>query len=196
MTPAGWRARQGLQWRTNLTLRQLAPLSGVSKSAADRIVHHVGPLLALEQRRSFRTNTVLIADGTLVPARDHGIAAQSKNYRYSTSHQVVIDADTCLIAAIGLPVPRIDYRAWAESGGQGSRRHDDDNRRRRLPAHWPDHPPPPPHRRRALQVNLVTGQPLVGSHPAGKSGTRSLVAALGHITPTRRSRGARRRRRR
>jgi hypothetical protein len=35
-------------WRTNLTLRQLAPLFGVSKSAADRIVDHLGPALALE----------------------------------------------------------------------------------------------------------------------------------------------------
>ncbi|GAA3289335.1 hypothetical protein GCM10020295_00990 [Streptomyces cinereospinus] len=33
-------------WRTNLTLRQLAPLCGVSKSAADRIVDHLGPALA------------------------------------------------------------------------------------------------------------------------------------------------------
>lgn len=34
-------------WRTNLTLRQLAPPFGVSKSAADRIVDHLGPALAL-----------------------------------------------------------------------------------------------------------------------------------------------------
>lgn len=33
-------------WRTNLTLRQLAPLFGVLKSAADRIIDHLGPLLA------------------------------------------------------------------------------------------------------------------------------------------------------
>lgn len=37
-------------WRTNLTLRQLAPLFGVSKSAANRIVSHLGPLLALKPR--------------------------------------------------------------------------------------------------------------------------------------------------
>jgi hypothetical protein len=37
---------------------------------------------------------VLIVDGTLVPTRDHTIAEQPKNYRYSTNHQVVIDADT------------------------------------------------------------------------------------------------------
>ncbi len=57
-------------WRTNLTLRQLAPLFGVSKSAADRIVDHTGPLLALKQRRRFREGTVLIVDGTLAPTRE------------------------------------------------------------------------------------------------------------------------------
>ncbi|GAA3946364.1 hypothetical protein GCM10022244_61540 [Streptomyces gulbargensis] len=41
-------------WRTNLTLRQLAPLFGVSKSAADRIIGHLGPSLALQQRKRFR----------------------------------------------------------------------------------------------------------------------------------------------
>ncbi|GGV54143.1 hypothetical protein GCM10010293_67900 [Streptomyces griseoflavus] len=34
-------------WRTNLTLRQLAPLFGVSKSAADQIIDHLGPARAL-----------------------------------------------------------------------------------------------------------------------------------------------------
>ncbi len=66
-------------WRTNLTLRQLAPLFGVSKSAADRIIDHLGPSLALQQRKRFRKDTVLIVDGTLVPTRDHTIAEQSKN---------------------------------------------------------------------------------------------------------------------
>ena len=41
-------------WRTNLTLRQLAPLFGISKSATDRIVDHLGPLLALQPRKRFR----------------------------------------------------------------------------------------------------------------------------------------------
>ncbi len=41
-------------WRTNLPLRQLAPLFGVSKSVADRIVDHLGPALALQPRRRFR----------------------------------------------------------------------------------------------------------------------------------------------
>ncbi|MGW7126640.1 helix-turn-helix domain-containing protein, partial [Streptomyces sp. NPDC054901] len=68
-------------WRTNLTVRQLAPLFGVSKSAADRIIDHLGPMLALQPRRRFARDTVLIVDGTLVPTRDHTIAEQSK-----TSH--------------------------------------------------------------------------------------------------------------
>ena len=66
-------------WRTNLTLRQLAPLFGVSKSAADRIIDQLGSQLVLKQRRRFRKDAVLVADGTLVPTRDHGIAARSKN---------------------------------------------------------------------------------------------------------------------
>ncbi|MGW0094923.1 helix-turn-helix domain-containing protein, partial [Streptomyces sp. NPDC003328] len=56
-------------WRTNLTMRQLARLFGVSKSAADRIIDHLGPLLALQPRKRFRKDTVLIVDGTLVPIR-------------------------------------------------------------------------------------------------------------------------------
>ncbi|WP_369275593.1 transposase [Streptomyces sp. R11] len=109
-------------WRTNLPLRQLAPLFGVSKSAADRIVARTGPLLALKQRQRFRQGTVLIVDGTLVPTRDHRIAEQSKNYRYSTNHQVVVDADTRLVVAVGRPVPgnRNDCKAWDESGAKAA----------------------------------------------------------------------------
>ncbi|MFC7636806.1 transposase [Streptomyces thermogriseus] len=107
-------------WRTNLTLRQLAPLFGVSKSAAGRIIDHLGPALAPQQRKRFRKDTVLIVDGTLVPTRDHTIAERSRNYRYSTSHQVVIDAGTRLVVAIGRPVPgnRNDCRAWEDSGAK------------------------------------------------------------------------------
>lgn len=92
-------------WRTNLTLRQLTPLFGISKSAADRIIDHLGPLLALQPRRRFRRDTVLIVDGTLVPTRDHQVAEQSTNYRYSTNHQVVSDADTRLVVGVGQPLP-------------------------------------------------------------------------------------------
>ncbi|MFD8952510.1 transposase [Streptomyces xanthophaeus] len=107
-------------WRTNLALRQIAPLFGVSKSTADRIVDHVAPLLALKQRKRFGKDTVLIVDGTLVPTRDHVIAAKAKNYRYSTNHQVVVDADTRLVVAVGKPLPgnRNDCKAWTESGAK------------------------------------------------------------------------------
>ena len=105
-------------WRTNLTMRQVALLFGVSKSAADRIIDHLGPMLALQSRKRFAKDTVLIVDGTLVPTRDHTVAEQSKNYRYSTNHQVVIEADTRLIVMVGRPVPgnRNDCKAWEESG--------------------------------------------------------------------------------
>ncbi|MDU8998709.1 transposase [Streptomyces mirabilis] len=109
-------------WRTNLTLRQLAPLFGISKSSADRIIDHIGPLPALKQRQRSHAGTVLIVDGTLVPTRDHSIAERSKNYRYSTNHQVVVDADTRLVVAVGRPVPgnRNDCKAWAESGAKAA----------------------------------------------------------------------------
>ncbi|MFJ4710556.1 transposase [Streptomyces anulatus] len=105
-------------WRTNLTMRQLAPLFGISKSAVGRIIGQVGPLLALRPRLRFAKDTVLIVDGTLVPTRDHTVAEQSKNYRYSTNHQVVIDADTRLVVLVGRPLPgnRNDCMAWEESG--------------------------------------------------------------------------------
>lgn len=100
-----------------MTLRQLAPLFGISKSAADRVIDHLGPLLALPRKR-FRKDTVLIVDGTLVPTRDHTIAEQSKNYRYSTAYQVVIDTDSRLVVVVGRPLPgnRHDSRGWEESG--------------------------------------------------------------------------------
>jgi hypothetical protein len=66
-------------WRTNLTMRQLGSLFGVSRSAADRIIDHLGPLLALRPRKRFRKDTVLIAGGTLAPTRDRTVVEQSKN---------------------------------------------------------------------------------------------------------------------
>lgn len=79
---------------------------------------HTGPLLALNQRQRFRHGPVPIVDGTLVATRDHQVAEQSKNCRYSTNHQVVIDADARLVVAVGRPVPgnRNDCKAWSESG--------------------------------------------------------------------------------
>jgi hypothetical protein len=114
-------------WRTNLTLRQLAPLFGISKSAADRIIDDLGPKVALRPRKRFAPGTVLIVDGTLVPTRDRSIAAPSKNYRYSTNHQVVIDADRQLVVAVGTPLPgnRNDCKAFGESGAEHACRNHD-----------------------------------------------------------------------
>lgn len=108
--------------RTHIPPGRLAALLRVSKSAAGRIIDHIAPLLALKQRRRFRKDTVLIVDGTPVPTRDHGIAEQSKNCRYFTTHQVVIDAEARLIVAIGRPVPwnRHDSKAWEESGAKAA----------------------------------------------------------------------------
>lgn len=42
------------------------------------------------------------------------------NYRHSTNHQVVIDADTRLVVAVGRPLPdnRNDCKAWELSGAK------------------------------------------------------------------------------
>ncbi len=40
-------------------------------------------MLALQPRKRFAKDTVLIVDGTAVPTRDHSIAQRSKNYRCS-----------------------------------------------------------------------------------------------------------------
>ncbi|MDQ0771760.1 hypothetical protein QF026_000226 [Streptomyces aurantiacus] len=97
----------------------MGPLFGISKSAADRVIDHIAPLLALAPvRRRHPADTVLIVDGTLVPTRDRSVVASSKNYRCSTNHQVVIDANTRLLVAAGrsLPGNRHDARAYRESG--------------------------------------------------------------------------------
>jgi hypothetical protein len=87
-------------YRTNLTFRQVALLFGISKSAANRVVDLLAPLLALAPvTRKHSPDTVLIVDGTLVPTHDRTISASSKNYRYSVNMQVVIDANTRLVVA-------------------------------------------------------------------------------------------------
>ncbi len=41
----------------------------------------------------------------LVPTRDRTIAVSSMDYRYPTNQQVVIDANSRLVVAVGLPLP-------------------------------------------------------------------------------------------
>ncbi|MBW8706527.1 hypothetical protein MBT84_43585 [Streptomyces sp. MBT84] len=47
-------------WRTDPTLRQLAPLFGVLKSAVSRVTDHLGQKLTLEPRKRFAKDAVLI----------------------------------------------------------------------------------------------------------------------------------------
>ena len=105
-------------YRTNLTMRQLALLFGIKTVAVHRIIDRLGPFLALAPaRRKYGPDTILIVDGTLVPTRDHTIAASSKNYRTSVNMQVMINAATRLVVAVGQPQPgnRNDCIAWTDS---------------------------------------------------------------------------------
>lgn len=60
-----------------------------------------------------------------MPTRDHTVAEQSKNYQYSTNHQVVVDADTRIVVvavAVGRPFTgnRNDCKAWELSGAKAA----------------------------------------------------------------------------
>ncbi|KDN80587.1 transposase [Kitasatospora cheerisanensis] len=106
-------------YRTNLTMRQLGPLFGVSPAATHRIIDRHSPFLALARSRRHPTaDDVVIVDGTLVPTQDRSVAAPSKNYQHSANLQILIDAHTRLVLAVGRPVPgnRNDCQAFADSG--------------------------------------------------------------------------------
>lgn len=94
-------------YRTNLTMRQLAPLFGICPATVCRIIQRLGPLLALEPapRPALAAERLWIVDGTLIPVRDRTVGASSKNYRFSANVQVIIDADTRLVVATGRPAP-------------------------------------------------------------------------------------------
>ncbi|BAJ26149.1 hypothetical protein KSE_03015 [Kitasatospora setae KM-6054] len=87
---------------------------------------------------------MLTVDGALVPTRDHSIAEQSKNYRYSTNHQVVIDAHPPPGHGDRLTPAGRPERPQGMGGirHEGRRRQDDDHRRRRLSGHRSRHPAP------------------------------------------------------
>ncbi len=107
-------------YRTNLTMRQLGPLFGVSSSTVCRVIRRLGPLLALEpvSRPSDAPERMWIVDGTLIPVRDRGVGASSRNYRFSANVQVIVDAETRLVVAAARPVPgtTADAKAWRGSG--------------------------------------------------------------------------------
>ncbi len=82
----------------------------ITVSEPPRIAPFTG-LTVLQSRKLFRKHTVLIVSGT-----------QPKNYRYSTNHQVVIDAGTRLVVAVGQPLPgnRNDCEARELSGAKAA----------------------------------------------------------------------------
>lgn len=87
--------------RTNLTIRELAAVFAISRSQVHRFLVDLVPRLAalltidLDRRRSW------IVDGTLIPTRDHAVAARSKNYRWSCNVQVLVRRDLRVIAVAG-----------------------------------------------------------------------------------------------
>ncbi|MFB7338230.1 transposase family protein [Streptomyces adustus] len=107
-------------YRTNLTMRQLGPLFGVSSSTVCRVIQRLGPLLAIEpvSRPTDAADRLWIVDGTLVPLRDRSVATSSRNYRFSANVQVIVDAETRLVIAAARPVPgtTADAHAWRASG--------------------------------------------------------------------------------
>ncbi|MEW2426361.1 transposase family protein [Streptomyces nigra] len=107
-------------YRTNLTMRQLGPLFGVSSSTVCRVIQRLGPLLAVEpvSRTGEAAERLWIVDGTLVPVRDRKVGSSSRNYRFSANVQVIVDADTRLVIAAARPVQgtMADAHAWRASG--------------------------------------------------------------------------------
>ncbi|EKX60253.1 IS5/IS1182 family transposase [Streptomyces ipomoeae] len=106
-------------YRTNLTMRQLAPLFGISPATVCRVIQRLRPLLALEPapRPVAEADRLWIVDGTLIPVRDRSVGASSRNYRFSANVQVIIDADTRLVIASARPAPgnKADAHVWRES---------------------------------------------------------------------------------
>ncbi|WP_158751515.1 hypothetical protein [Streptomyces bicolor] len=67
---------------------------GVSSSTVCRIIQRLGPLLAIEpvSRQADASQRLWIVDGTLVPVRDRGVGASSRNHRFSANVQVALSA--------------------------------------------------------------------------------------------------------
>ncbi|WP_151485120.1 transposase family protein [Streptomyces albicerus] len=107
-------------YRTNLIMRQLAPLFGVWPATVCRVIQRLGPLLALEPVRVPRdaVERLWIVDGILIPVRDRTVGMSSRNCRFSVNVQVIVDADTRLVVAAARPVPgtTADAKAWRDSG--------------------------------------------------------------------------------
>ncbi|GAA2986216.1 hypothetical protein JCM13580A_01830 [Streptomyces drozdowiczii] len=104
-------------YRTNLTMRRLAALFGISPATGCRVIQRLWPLLALEPapRPVADVERLWIVDGT--QDRDRTVAASSRKYRFSANVQVTIDTDSRLVIAPARPAPgnKADAHAGRES---------------------------------------------------------------------------------
>jgi hypothetical protein len=93
--------------RTNLTIRELGAVFGISKSQAHRIVADLVPRVAalLVRTVDLDLRWSWVVDGTLVPTRDHACAAKSKNYRWSCNAQVLVRRRDLRIVAVAAGGP-------------------------------------------------------------------------------------------
>jgi len=99
--------------RTNLTIRELAAVFGISPAQAHRIVTDIVlriAALALSTPQDLDRRYSWVVDGTLVPTRDHSVAAKAKNYRWSCNAQILIR--------------RVDLHVIAIAGGGPGNRND------------------------------------------------------------------------
>ncbi|MFG3165722.1 transposase family protein [Streptomyces sp. NPDC048200] len=110
-------------YRTNLTMRQLAPLFGVSPATVCRVIQRLRPLLAIEpaSHPADAVERLWIVDGTLAPVRYGKVGASSRNYRFPANVQVIIDAVTKRVVAAARPLPgnTADAKAWRNAGLAG-----------------------------------------------------------------------------
>jgi len=87
--------------RTNLTVRELAAIFTVSRSQTHRILSDIVARLArLLVPHAGDLRWSWIVDGTLVPTRDHAVAAKSKNYRWSCNAQLLVRRRDLLIVSV------------------------------------------------------------------------------------------------
>lgn len=90
--------------RTNLTLRELAVVFGMSTSQVHRIVTDLVPRIAalLDMSTTGDRRRTWIVDGTLIPTRDHRRAEKSKNYRWACNAQILVrHCDRRIVAIAG-----------------------------------------------------------------------------------------------
>ncbi|MBH1937961.1 transposase family protein [Streptomyces sp. AV19] len=92
-------------YRTNLSMRQLAPLFGVSVSTVHRVIQRLGPFLAVEpaQRPAGVIEELWIADGRLIPLRGSGSAGLGQRHRLAPDALVVVDVNTRLVPSVAYP---------------------------------------------------------------------------------------------